>query len=218
MIKLKEVGKTYQTGKVLVPALRSVDLEIGNGELVVISGVSGSGKSTLLNLLGAMDKPSTGSIQIDGEDLSQCSPRQLCDFRARKIGFIFQNFNLIPVLNVYENIVVPLKMKGQSYEHKQILGLIESVGLAGHVKHRPDELSGGQRQRVAIARAIAGSPPYILADEPTANLDSENTRNIVELLEALNRERGVTIICASHDPIIQQKDIRKIVLKDGKIE
>lgn len=217
MIKLSQVNKVYKTGSVHVEALKSVDLEINRGELLVLSGVSGSGKSTLLNILGAMDRPTGGQVIIDGEDISLYSNARLCDFRAKKIGFIFQSFNLIPVLNIYENIVVPMKLKGQKFQKDRVMQLIELVGLKDHYKHRPDELSGGQRQRVAIARAIVNEPPYILADEPTANLDSKTAKTIIELLEKLNADLNVTIIFASHDPLIQDNIGRKILLRDGQI-
>jgi putative ABC transport system ATP-binding protein len=218
MIELKNVKKVYQSGSVYVEALRDINLKIDKGEMVVLGGVSGSGKSTLLNLLGGMDKPTSGSINIDGEDTTNYSPRELTSFRARKVGFIFQSFNLIPVLNVFENIVVPMRLKRQKFEKKDVLELIERVGLIDHIRHKPDELSGGQRQRVAIARALAHNPPYIMADEPTANLDSKTSANIVDLLKELNKNLHVTIIFASHDQWVLDNIDRKILLKDGGVE
>lgn len=217
MIDLKQVKKTYKSGEIYVEALKGIDLTINNGELVVLAGISGSGKSTLLNLLGAMDKPSSGTIVLDGEDITDYTTDQLTDFRARKVGFIFQNFNLIPVLNVYENIVVPMKLKGQTFSKNKVIELIDRVGLSEHIKHKPDELSGGQRQRVAIARALVHNPPYVMADEPTANLDSNTAKSIVELLKELNRNLGVTIIFASHDQWILENINRKIRLQDGVV-
>jgi len=215
MIDLKQVKKTYKSGEIYVEALKGIDLTINNGEMVVLAGISGSGKSTLLNLLGAMDKPSSGTIVLDGEDITNYGANQLTDFRARKVGFIFQNFNLIPVLNVYDNIVVPMKLKGQTFNKNKVIELIERVGLSEHIKHKPDELSGGQRQRVAIARALVHNPPFVMADEPTANLDSKTAKSIVELLKELNRNLGVTIIFASHDQWILDNINRKVRLQDG---
>lgn len=218
MIELENVKKTYQSGNVKVEALKGVNLKIENGDCAVLYGPSGSGKSTLLNLLGAMDTPSGGLIKVDGEDISQYTPSQLTGFRAKKIGFIFQSFNLIPALNVYENIVVPMKLKGQRFEKDKVLHLIEQVGLADHIKHKPDELSGGQRQRVAIARSLIHNPPYVMADEPTANLDSKTATNIIDLLGRLNQDLGVTLIYASHDEWVLKAIKKKIVLRDGVIQ
>ncbi len=217
MINLSGVKKIYQSGGLYVEALKGINLNIERGEMVVIGGVSGSGKSTLLNLLGAMDRTTEGSITIDGEDITGYSQGLLTDFRARKVGFIFQSFHLIPSLNVYENIVVPMKLKGQRFEKSLVLDLIDRVGLKDHIRHKPDELSGGQRQRVAIARALVHNPPYVMADEPTANLDSKTAQNIVEVLKELNRNLNVTIIFASHDQWILNNIERKVMLKDGVI-
>jgi putative ABC transport system ATP-binding protein len=217
MIELRGVKKIYQSGGLYVEALKNINLIIEQGEMVVIGGVSGSGKSTLLNLLGAMDRTTEGTITIDGEDITGYSQSALTDFRARKVGFIFQSFHLIPSLNVYENIVVPMKLKGQRFERDRVLELIDRVGLKEHIRHKPDELSGGQRQRVAIARALVHNPPYVMADEPTANLDSMTAQNIVGLLKELNRNLKVTIIFASHDQGILENIDRKIRLKDGII-
>ena len=217
MIELRGIKKTYKSGLVYVEALKGIDLVIDKGEMVVIGGVSGSGKSTLLNLIGAMDRPTEGTLIIDNENITNYSQSQLTGFRAREVGFIFQNFNLIPALNVYENIVVPMKLKGQKFLKKDVLDLIERVGLTSHIHHKPDELSGGQRQRVAIARSLVHNPPYVMADEPTANLDSNTARSIVELLKDLNKNLGVTIIFASHDQWVLENINRKIKLIDGKI-
>ena len=218
MIQVEDVWKTYQTGKIRLDALRGITLTIDKGDTVVLFGPSGSGKSTLLNMLGAMDKPSSGKITIDGESISGFSSSKLTDFRAKKIGFIFQNFNLIPALNVYENITVPMRLKGQKFEKKAVRDLIDRVGLSEHIRHRPDELSGGQRQRVAIARALVHNPPYVIADEPTANLDSATSLTIIELLKELNRNLGVTIIFASHDNLILEHIDTKVLLKDGLLD
>ena len=217
MILLRDVRKTYKMGRLNFEALKGIDLAIEDGELLALSGVSGSGKSTLLNIIGAMDRPTTGKVFVDTEDLGFYDNGRLRAFRARQIGFIFQNFNLIPALNAYENIVVPLEMKGMPFEKRKVLELIERVGLEGHVRHRPDELSGGQKQRVAIARALVHGPRYILADEPTANLDGENARKIVALLKEINDSLGVCVIFASHDPWVMESVGRVVRLVDGRV-
>ncbi len=215
MIQARGVVKSYKMGAVSIEALRGVDLGVDKGEMMAITGVSGSGKSTLLNLVGGMDRPDAGSIEVDGENIARYSNARLTAFRAVKIGFIFQNFNLISVLNVYDNIVVPMKLKGQRYDKAKVLELIERVGLTRFAKHRPEELSGGQRQRVAIARSLVHNPPYILADEITANLDTGTATSIIGLLKELNRDFGVTIIFASHDQRILDGIERKVALEDG---
>lgn len=215
MIRAKAVVKSYRLGSVSIDALRGVDLTVDKGEMVAITGVSGSGKSTLLNLVGGMDRPDSGSIEVDGEDIAHYSNARLTAFRATKIGFIFQNFNLISVLNVYDNIVVPMRLKGQRFEKAKVAELIERVGLTRYARHRPDELSGGQRQRVAIARSLVHNPPYVLADEITANLDTATAASIISLLKELNRDFGVTIVFASHDQRILDGIERKVALEDG---
>lgn len=215
MIRARGVVKSYKLGAVSIDALRGVDLSVAEGEMMAITGVSGSGKSTLLNLVGGMDRPDAGTIEVDGENISGYSNARLTAFRAEKIGFIFQNFNLISVLNVYDNIVVPMKLKGQRFEKAKVLELIDRVGLTRFVKHRPDELSGGQRQRVAIARSLAHNPPYVLADEITANLDTSTATSIISLLRELNRDFGVTLVFASHDQRILDGIERKVALEDG---
>lgn len=217
MITLKNVSKTYQTGEVEVHALNNVNLTIEKGEMVVLNGVSGSGKTTLLNLLGAMDTPTNGEILFDDENITNYTSSRLTTFRAKKVGFIFQSFNLIPTLTVYENIVVPMKLKGQSFEKDRIMQLIEAVGLIKHYKHRPDQLSGGQKQRVAISRAIAHEPLYVMADEPTASLDSATAMSIIELLKDLNNKLQVTVVFASHDPTLKDAISKKVNLKDGYV-
>jgi putative ABC transport system ATP-binding protein len=215
LIQARGVVKSYKLGAVTIRALGGVDLDVAKGEMMAITGVSGSGKSTLLNLIGGMDRPDSGSIEVDGENIASFSNSRLTSFRATRIGFIFQNFNLISVLNVYDNIVVPMKLKGQRFEKAKVLELIERVGLTRYAKHRPDELSGGQRQRVAIARSLVHNPPYILADEITANLDTSTAMSIIALLKELNRDFGVTIVFASHDQRILDSIDRRVVLEDG---
>jgi putative ABC transport system ATP-binding protein len=217
MISLRNVRKVYKTGQVNVEALKGVHLDIDVGEMVVLNGVSGSGKTTLLNLIGAMDIPTSGKISIDGEEITTYSNAKLTKFRAKKVGYIFQHFNLIPALNVYENIIVPLKLKSQKFNKNSIMNLIMDVGLQDYIRHRSDELSGGQRQRVAIARALASNPSYIMADEPTANLDSKTASQILGLLKELNKKTKVTIVFASHDPFLNEFVEKKIHISDGVI-
>lgn len=221
MIQLNEIKKTYILGKTKVPALKGINLSIDKGEFVCVMGPSGSGKSTLLNIIGCLDKPDSGQVIIDSENIINFNRNQMADFRAYKIGFIFQSFNLIPVLNVYENIEFPLLIKKEqlSEEEKRsrIMELIEEVGLKNSVKHKPDELSGGQRQRVAIARALVTRPKIVLADEPTANLDSETARSIISLMKRLNEEEKVTFIFSTHDVSVTKYATNLYKLKDGRL-
>ncbi len=221
MIKLNQVSKTYKLGKTEVKALKNVNLEINKGDFVAVVGPSGSGKTTLLNLIGCLDKPDEGEILLEGENVLNKNFNQLADLRLKKIGFIFQSFNLIPVLNVYENIefpalLLPRKEREKNLKEK-IFKLIEEVGLSEHISHKPDELSGGQRQRVAIARALVNNPVIVLADEPTANLDSENAEKIIDLMRRLNDELNTTFVFATHDTRILKHVKRIVELKDGKI-
>jgi putative ABC transport system ATP-binding protein len=218
MIQCNNIKKSFVSGKININALRGIDLTIQKGEMVAISGVSGSGKSTLLNIIGGIDRPSSGMVQVDGESITGYNSRKLTSFRAKKVGFIFQNFNLISVLNVYENIIVPMQLKGQAYNKEQVLELIDKVGLSQYISHVPDELSGGQRQRVAIARSLVHNPPYILADEITANLDTATAESIMSLLVDLNKNLGVTFIFASHDQRILNTIDRQVRLRDGIID
>jgi putative ABC transport system ATP-binding protein len=221
MIELTDVHKTYLLGKTQVAALKGISLSIAQGDFVSVAGPSGSGKSTLLNLIGCLDRPERGSISIDGERVSTADRNRLAEIRAQKIGFIFQSFNLIPVLNIYENIEFPLllahKKPDAAARRKRISRLIEQVGLTGQIKHRPDELSGGQRQRVAIARALVTGPSILLADEPTANLDSETGRTILALLRALNQADRVTLLIATHDADIMQYASHIYRIHDGRL-
>jgi putative ABC transport system ATP-binding protein len=219
-VKINHVTKDYPLGKTTVHALRGVDLEIKNGEFVAIAGPSGSGKSTLLNLIGCLDSPTKGEVWLSGTKINGQSDRALNRIRLNTIGFIFQSFNLIPVLNVVENVELPLLiMKDVTIEErrKRANHFIEAVGLAKQVKQKPAELSGGQRQRVAVARALATKPKIVLADEPTANLDSRTGIEIIDLMHKINRTDSTTFIFSTHDPKIMQLADRVIMLKDGLI-
>lgn len=221
MISVQNVTKDYYLGKTVVRALRGVGLEIEDGEFLCISGPSGCGKSTLLNLIGCLDKPTTGKVTLDGEDVGKLNKNQLAEIRNKKIGFIFQSFNLIPVLNVYENIeMVFMSWKDlpKKKAHKRIMSFIEEVGLKDYLKHKPGELSGGQMQRVSIARALVTNPQVVLADEPTANLDSKTSKNILEIMLNLNKKHNTTFLFSTHDPIVSGYSKRKINLFDGVIK
>ena len=217
--ELHGVHKTYRLGKTAVPALRGVSLAIASGEFVAIAGPSGSGKTSALNLLGCIDKPSTGRIIFAGQDITEVSLSALAAVRREKLGFIFQTFNLIPVLSAYENVEYPLLLQSVSAaERKQrVKHALARVDLADRAKHKPNALSGGQRQRVAIARALVTAPAMVLADEPTANLDSVTAGEIIALMRRLNQEENVTFIFSTHDPRIMQAASRLIHLHDGRI-
>ncbi len=222
MIEVANISKIYTLGKTKVEALHGLDLSIEKGGFVCIMGPSGSGKSTLLNIIGCLDRPDSGSVKIDSEEVTVLTRDQLAEIRAHKIGFIFQSFNLIPVLNVYENIEFPLFLKTAPVPEKEkkewILYLIDEVGLSEYISHKPDELSGGQRQRVAIARALVTRPDIVLADEPTANLDSKTSRTILELLKKLNQKEKTTFVFATHDPDITPYASRLCRLMDGTVK
>jgi putative ABC transport system ATP-binding protein len=221
MISLQDVTKEYTMGKTIVKALRGVNLEIDEGEFVGISGPSGSGKSTLLNLVGCLDQSTTGKVTVDGEDVGELNSNELAEIRNKKIGFIFQSFNLIPVLDVYENVEIPfMSRKDLPKEeiHSRIITLIKEVGLADYIKHKPGELSGGQMQRVAIARALVTYPKVVLADEPTANLDSKTSKMILGVMLDLNKRHNTTFIFSTHDPIVSAYAKRNVGLFDGVIK
>ncbi|MGH7597292.1 MAG: ABC transporter ATP-binding protein [bacterium] len=219
VVELHEVQKTYRLGKAEVPALRGISLVIAPGEFVAIAGPSGSGKTSALNLIGCIDKPTAGRIIFEEEDITEISLPALAATRREKLGFIFQAFNLIPVLNAYENVEYPLLLQHFSApERKRRVGqALERVGLADRAKHKPNELSGGERQRVAIARALVGEPRVVLADEPTANLDSVTAGEIIALMRRLNQEQNVTFIFSTHDARIMQAAARVVHLHDGRI-
>jgi putative ABC transport system ATP-binding protein len=221
LIKTIQLKKTYDLGKTRVAALKGVDLAIRRGEFVTIAGPSGSGKSTLLSLLGCLDRPSSGEVWIDGRATGNLKERDRNRLRLRTLGFVFQSFNLIPVLNVYENIELPLLLLpdvSPRQRHERVLKLIEETGLEGQVKQRPAELSGGQQQRVAVARALATDPSIVLADEPTANLDSATGVAVIDLMHRINKEAGVTFIFSSHDSKIIDRADHVVHLADGLVE
>ncbi|HYO59138.1 ABC transporter ATP-binding protein [Archangium sp.] len=220
IVSLTDVIKTYTLGKVEVPALRGVTLKVYPGEFISIAGPSGSGKTTALNLIGCVDTASSGVVMVDGQDTKQLTERQLTHLRLHTIGFIFQSFNLVSVLSVFQNVEFPLLLqrKLSADERRQrVMTLLEQVGLDKHAKHRPNELSGGQRQRVAVARALVTRPKLVLADEPTANLDSVTGQNIIDLMKELNRKEGTTFIFSTHDAKVMNHANAVVRLADGKI-
>lgn len=217
--KVVDVTRTYKVGQVETKALRGVDLSINTGEFTALVGPSGSGKTTLLQLMGCLDQPTTGQVFINGKDVSKMNRNQRADIRRGTIGFIFQFFALIPTLTAYENIEMPLLLNGKTPEERKerINELLKAVDLSDRAHHRPDQLSGGEQQRVAIARALATNPSMILADEPTANLDTANGEQVMEIMHRLNKETGVTFIFASHDPRVIKYGRRIVTLRDGMI-
>lgn len=217
--KVVGVTRTYKVGQVETKALRGVDLSINTGEFTALVGPSGSGKTTLLQLMGCLDQPTTGQVFINGKDVSKMNRNQRADIRRGTIGFIFQFFALIPTLTAYENIEMPLLLNGKTPEERKerINELLKAVDLSDRAHHRPDQLSGGEQQRVAIARALATNPSMILADEPTANLDTANGEQVMEIMHRLNKETGVTFIFASHDPRVIKYGRRIVTLRDGMI-
>ena len=218
---LRDIVKEYQLGKTVVPALQGVDLDVARGEFTVVMGPSGSGKSTLLNIIGCLDRPTRGTYRLDEREVGNRDFDKLASVRNEKIGFIFQSFNLIPVLNVMENVEFPCLMRKKreklSELRQRVRETCDDVGLTPYLEHRPDELSGGQRQRVAIARALITRPELVLADEPTANLDSVTSDQIIALMQQLNREKGVTFLFSTHDPRIMKRANRVVCIADGKI-
>lgn len=220
IVRLENVSKIYTMDKVQVPALRGVSLEIYKREFISVMGPSGSGKSTVMNLIGCLDRPTSGEVYIDGKNVSRLSENKLAEMRRKKVGFIFQQFNLIPRLNALENVELPMWFAGVAREKRsrQATELLRAVGLEHRLKHRPTELSGGERQRVAVARALANSPEIILADEPTGNLDSKSGEEIIALLQRLNEEEGKTVVIVTHELEFGRKAQRMIMLRDGLIE
>ena len=219
VIELQDVTRVYTIGEVETHALRGVNLTIEEGEFTAIVGPSGSGKTTMLQLMGCLDRPTGGHVHINGQDVTQLSPNKRADLRKGTIGFVFQFFALIPGLTAYENVELPLLLTGTKKAKRQerVNELLEAVGLSDRARHRPDQMSGGEQQRVAIARALATHPVLVLADEPTANLDTENGRQIMEIMERLNQETGTTFVFASHDPRVFPFARRMVTLRDGRV-
>jgi len=218
-IELENVVKIYKIGEVETRALDGVSLRVDQGEFTTLVGPSGSGKTTMLQLMGCLDRPNSGTVIINDQDVTRLSKNQRADLRRERIGFIFQFFALVPVLTAYENVELPLLLNGvkPGARKQRVLGLLDSVGLAPRAKHRPDQLSGGEQQRVAIARALAPQPLLVLADEPTANLDTENGAQAMEIMQRLNQETGTAFVFATHDPRVVSYARRVVKLQDGRI-
>ena len=220
IVKLRNIRRRFMLGETAIDALHDVSLDIHAGEFLAVWGPSGSGKSTLMNLVGLIDTPTAGEISFEGQDTRTLDDDALTEFRAAKIGFVFQSFNLVPVLSSLENVMLPLQIGGvgETAARDRAASALADVGLAQFSESRPDKLSGGQRQRVAIARALVVIPKLVIADEPTANLDSENSQIIVELMREMNRVKGVTFVFTTHDPRLLAHVDRKILLRDGQIQ
>ena len=217
ILETKDLRKIYGSGDTEVKALDGVNLSVENGEFVAIVGTSGSGKSTLLHMLGGLDRPTSGSVIVDGKDIFRLKDEALTIFRRRKIGFVFQSYNLVPVLNVYENIVLPIHLDGRNVDEGFIERIVKTLGLDGRLDALPSQLSGGQQQRVAIARALAAAPAIILADEPTGNLDSKTSQDVLGLLKVTSQKFAQTIVMITHNEEIAQMADRIIRIEDGRI-
>jgi putative ABC transport system ATP-binding protein len=219
LFQARNLRKQYRLGAVVIEALRGLDLEVARGEFVVVAGPSGSGKTSLLNLLGCLDEPDAGQVLFGGVDLASLTPAEKTQLRRRQLGFVFQSFNLLPVLSAFENVEYPLWIDGvpRAERKRRAEEALAAVGLGDRLRHRPDQLSGGERQRVSLARALVHEPLAILADEPTANLDSRTAAEVVDLLARMNVERGTTFLFATHDPAIVARAPRTIRLVDGMV-
>jgi putative ABC transport system ATP-binding protein len=217
MIEITDIFKTYRMGEIEVKALRGLSCRIDRGDMVAIMGPSGSGKSTLMNIIGCLDTPTSGSYFLDGAEVNKLSDSQLAEVRNRKIGFVFQTFNLIPRTSALANVELPLLYGNGNDRRKRALESLERVGLIERAQHKPNELSGGEQQRVAIARALVNDPAIILADEPTGNLDTHASQEIMDIMEGLNRDDGITVVLVTHEPEIADRTRRTITLRDGQI-
>ncbi len=219
IIQISDLHKVYDETKVPVYALNGVDLTIEEGEFTAIVGPSGSGKTTLLNMIGGLDKPTKGEVVIDGTKVGSLKPRKLIDFRLHNIGFVFQAYNLIPVLTAIENVAFIMQLQGQSKDkrHRRAMELLEAVGIGDKADQRPGNLSGGQQQRVAVARALASEPKFILADEPTANLDSTSTNELLDIMLRMKEESNITFLFSTHDKRVMDKAKRIVTIDDGKV-
>lgn len=217
VLKTESLKKYYNQSKVVVKAIDGVDISVSHGEFIAIVGSSGSGKSTLLNMLGGLDRPTDGSVFVDGKDIFSFKDEELTIFRRRKIGFVFQSYNLVPVLNVYENIVLPIELDGNDVDEEYVNSIITALGLKEKINSMPNQLSGGQQQRVAIARALATKPSIILADEPTGNLDSKTSQDVIGLLKVTGEKFNQTIVMITHNEEIAQTADRIIRIEDGHI-
>ncbi|HNB40518.1 MAG TPA: ABC transporter ATP-binding protein [Anaerolineales bacterium] len=219
VVKIENITRTYQIGKLETHALRGVSLSINSGEFTALVGPSGSGKTTLLQMIGCLDQPTSGRVTVDGKEVTSLNRNQRADMRKGHIGFIFQFFALIPTLTAYENVEMPLLLNGHSPKERRdrVMELLKAVDLTDRANNRPDQLSGGQQQRIAIARALAPKPALILADEPTANLDTENGKQVMEIMKKLNQETGETFVFATHDPRVINYASRVVTLEDGVI-
>ena len=219
VIEIKDLYKIYNSSEVKVKAVNGVTIDFEEGEFAAVVGPSGSGKTTLLNMLGGLDRPSSGEVKIGGVNIWELKSRKLIDFRLHNIGFVFQAYNLIPVLTAKENVEFIMHLQGRSKHDRdaRVKELLEAVGLVDRINSRPNKLSGGQQQRVAVARALASKPKFILADEPTANLDSKSTENLLDMMERLNKEENITFIFSTHDARVVKKARRVITLDDGKV-
>lgn len=217
ILETKNLQKVYGSGETAVYALRGVNLDVERGEFIAVVGTSGSGKSTLLHMLGGLDRPTAGDVRVDGKSIFTLKDEALTIFRRRKIGFVFQNYNLVPVLNVYENIVLPIQLDGNTIDENYVAEIIKTLGIESKLNNLPGQLSGGQQQRVAIARALAAKPAIILADEPTGNLDTRTSQDVMGLLKVTSQKFGQTIVMITHNEEIAQLSDRMIRIEDGRI-